>query len=104
MRKTCNDSRVTFQFQITCERGREQDLKLLVSQSIWDDEVALVGIRGRALDVRWTKMVVEVAAEQIMDDWIERFIRRVATEPGVVDIGMKFVGRAASQELATEAS
>jgi hypothetical protein len=104
MRKSQKSSSRCYQFQVTCERGREDEVKRIASQCLWTEEIALLGIRVRAVDVRWTKLTIVVAAEHIADMWIEDLIRKLAVERGVVNVSLKFVGVTTNSLAATEAS
>lgn len=97
------NSQPSYQFHVVCERGHEQDVKVLVSNGSWNEEVSLLGIRCRVVDLRWSRLIIEVAAERITDSWIEAFIRRLAAGRGIVNITMKFGARSVASQPATEA-
>ncbi len=102
--KTRNrNSQLSYQFHVVCERGHEQDVKELAASGSWSEEVSLVGIRSRVVDLRWSRLIIEVAAERITDDWIERFIRKLAAERGIANVTMKSIPRVKASQPTTEA-
>jgi hypothetical protein len=97
------NAQLSYQFHVVCERGHEQDVKVLVASGAWGEGVSLQGIRCRVVDLRWSRLIIEVAAERITDSWIEAFIRRLAVGRGIVNITMKFGARSVASRPATEA-